>query len=213
MTTFPLTRFPSSPAFLLPGLGLLTVTLLLGLRIPHMDFVQTTNALTAFVTAFGGLAIVVLGWLYKINRQNAAQALEMERMKGEQEKIKAEADVDRIRNDLTWKGIVGRGFAEAQQQKHLMKTQRPDGSWAWIVSPEAKVVYQPIMMDLRELGLKNPDDRSLSWAIEQRYQQWMIDTICVSLNVHGNGCTAIAMTLAREEGSLLPAIRLPNDRA
>lgn len=115
--------------------------------------------------------------------------------------IKGWLDVRHVHNDykFVWAGIVDRGYVEAVKQGALL-----GGCQNWIVSQTANETYREIANELRhiyayqKIDLKRePTDAEIAWAIEQRFQQWMITHACPRLGVNQHGCLAIASVIAR----------------
>lgn len=100
-----------------------------------------------------------------------------------------------------WKGIVARGFLEALDSSHMYQ----DGVGGFIISDVAKALFGDKIFEFRklrkdlsiELG-HEPSIEALGWAIEQKYQTWLVEVVCPTLKVRQYGCIAIACVLARE---------------
>lgn len=170
-----------------------------------MDPQKLIESLTTLATGLSVLLPIAAGIYYKLNQQSKENAREIA-------KLQADASAEAIRRELMWKSVMSRGYIEAEAKGHLMKTTGTDGKVHRLVGPAAKVAYQPVVLDLRQLVMdmthanEQPSDALLSVAILERYSDWMLDRVCTALvpNVYDMGCVAIAMVLARETGSVAP---------
>lgn len=99
-----------------------------------------------------------------------------------------------------WAGIMRRGFLEARIKGYLIRDVD-----CLKVSVKARNAFSEIMSDL--CGTHNhlvkklkrtPTDDELTWAIEEQFQDWMMDHACVALTLNQHGCLAIASILSRE---------------
>ncbi len=142
-------------------------------------------ALAAVLTALAGL-VTAIGKIW----------LELRKTQGHFKKTQEDFD-------SVWEGIILRGFKEAEVKGHL----QPDGEECWTVSADARKVYGEIAPDLKAIrknlqlthgGLLS--ESTLAWAIEQRFQKWMLEHACPTLGVNQHGCLAIAAIIARENG-------------
>ena len=116
--------------------------------------------------------------------------------------VKLLFDLRRLRADyaIVWRGLVARGFLEAEYLKHLTFAET-----CWIVSSNARSVYEPIAGKLKWLhkGLVQrlgyePSEDVLAMGIEREFQAWMLRNACPRLRVNTHGCLAIALVIARE---------------
>ncbi len=218
MTAIPLARPGISPRHVAAALlilivsALVTVAAFVGLRILHMDIADFFNSVNGIVLGLGALASAVGGIWYRQSRQIAANLEASQRHELDIAKLNAKQIEKDLRDEINWRGQVARGFAEAVNKKHLIKTQGADGRITYLVSTDARAAFGPLTLDLRELALgmvvdgKSPTIEQLVWEIEANYQQWLFGNICEPLGVHGMGCTAIASVLARESGSLMVSL-------
>lgn len=115
--------------------------------------------------------------------------------------VKGFVDLRAVKRDykFVWQGIVERGYVEAMKNGALL-----GGCQNWIVSQTANETYREIANELRHIyryqviDLKRePTDGELAWAIEQRFQSWMVIHACPRLGVNSHGCLAIASVISR----------------
>lgn len=118
--------------------------------------------------------------------------------------------------DHVWKGIVSRGFLEAQKMRYLI----PDvcNETELTVSGKARQVYSEIAPALKSVRRRlaksygrSPSDEELGFAIEREFQNWMLGHACPLLGVNQHGCIAIACVLARENGDHIKDVDKPAD--
>lgn len=103
-------------------------------------------------------------------------------------------------NQIVWSGIMKRGYLEARAKGYLSKDT---GNLR--VSDRARKAYTEVMVRLQEIHQhltkkfrRTPTDDELTWAIEEEFQDWMIENACAVLNMNQHGCLAVASILARE---------------
>lgn len=194
MTAISLARESLSPRHLLEAWAFVILAFF-GWRIIDMDPTAVVNALTALVAAIGGvIAAAFAGYNAYLRLRSADKA--------------TDSRVDRwIRGDLR------RGYVEASDMKHLIRTV-VDGKQTWLLSADARAAFAPIASNLRDLSDRKTDI-DLADAIMERWDDWLVDAVCKPLGVRNYGCLAIASVVARETDSLMTRLAAspahPND--
>lgn len=112
----------------------------------------------------------------------------------------------RSQQKTMWRGIVARGYVEAEKIGVLVRTGDP--ARPWTVSEQGRLVYETIKptlkatrAKLREKLGREPADDTLAWAFEREFQQWFLEHACRELGVDQHGCLAVACVIAKENGS------------
>jgi len=106
------------------------------------------------------------------------------------------------RVNLMWSFQMTRAYAEAVQSGLAAPGS---GQYALTLSPEVRARFDAIAPDLHQLYLDNPDcsQDELRELIESQWQQWLVDNVCLPLNVHHGACLIFAYEVAREAAAHL----------
>ncbi len=151
---------------------------------------HSTNAMKDELVRVTGQSEYAKGKLAGVEHQESK-----ERTETKMNVSQIQADYDKV-----WAGITGRGYVEAEKIGHLKKSCD-----SWVISPDARAAYTDIEVGLKEVFMaerhrlqRSPTDPELAWAIESKYQQWMLGHACPVLGVNQHGCLAIASIIARE---------------
>lgn len=124
--------------------------------------------------------------------------------------VKSDSRVTQLeaKEDRRARSIIRRGFVEAVNAGLLTQSAGEDGRMIWIVADKARIHYQPLMIELRELAAslskdgKPVSDVALVLAIEDKFDEWLLINICLQVGLHDYGCMAIASSLAKETDSI-----------
>jgi hypothetical protein len=151
-------------------------------RISKMDgLTQAVIALTALVTALGGLVPVVVVIWKKLSRQER-------------------------RLDLFWRARLLRGTAEALARNLVVEQVGPDesidpdagGFMTVAVTPAVFTAYEPIAPQLVAMRAKYEDATQTEFAeaIEERFGPWLARFVCAVLGVSEYACIVMAVSIA-----------------
>jgi hypothetical protein len=130
--------------------------------------------------------------------------VEMRSLRAAQKVNRAEIKENKEDIDVIKAGAVRRGYLEAFALK-LMHRDPETGKIT--IEERARERFAEIHGDLKELRKELREavgqdltNEELGWAIERRFQMWLIDHVCKPLNLKQWACVALSVELARENG-------------
>jgi hypothetical protein len=141
---------------------------------------EAVIALTALVTALGGLVPVVMVIWKRLSRQER-------------------------RLDLFWRARLLRGTAEALAKNLVVEQVAPDsidpdegGFMTVAVTPAVYAAYEPIAPQLVAMRAKYKDacQTEFAEAIEERFGPWLARFVCAVLGVSEYACIVMAVSIA-----------------
>ena len=150
-----------------------------------MDWRGIAEIITALVTAITVLLPMLAKFLIELKKLRETDR-------------RQQSDIDAL-----WKGMINRGFLGARRAGFLVE----DAGKLRVVE-KVRVLFSEKRAELKQARLflisflgREPFDIELAFEIEKRHQGWLIANICPAIGRENYECVALAVAIARENGS------------